>query len=203
MATILHGGIPVSLPAHWRQSAAYRRYRAGLANAKTFQAAVEYLGLVLVNPEWRLFAAADFAPQARYAQKFLNTAALYRRGSEDEQFTAIKAQQVLTRLLIATAGGHPREPVMDAKLRQAAESVRGWTTAVRVHWPDADDVIRHLARVAPWTVGRRRSIRALMAHKSRRPVHLAHQLAAWELGVSIRAIRQASRPRKPVILKSA
>src|SRR4029079_4300131 len=91
--TIFHGGIRVQLPARWRRSAAYRQYRAGFARAKTFQAAGEYLNAALVDPKLRLFAAADFLPQEHYAQQFLNTAALYRRGSEDEQFTAIKAQQ--------------------------------------------------------------------------------------------------------------
>jgi hypothetical protein len=201
---VLHGGIPIQLPKSWRRSVAYRRYRAGLARATTFQAAVEYLNGALEDPHLRLFAAADFAPHATYAQQFLNSAALYRRGSEDEQFMAIKAQQVLTRLLIATAGGHPREPVSaDIRLSHTAERVAYWTEALEGYWPHPEPVLLQLGRVASWTVAHRKALRVLLTRKSKRPVHVAHQLTAWEFGVSVRAIRKASRPHPHVILKSA
>lgn len=202
MPTILQRNVPVVLPKYFRRTRAYRIYHAQIAQATTFKDIIERLEAQLQSPTGRIFLAADFDPQAHYAQKFLRTTALSAQKNPD---MAKRALKILTHLWTDTADQRGRRATVQSLTQSEAARIievrQAWARIVgpiwKAVWPDKRALLKALEASASlfpgytWTDAHASQLRALLGRPTMRPVYLVVQLTAWTLRMPIRRVRSA------------
>lgn len=188
-----------------RDTDAYRRYRKRIDGATSYGDLLARLTAALQAKD-RDKIAADFAPSESYARKFLATTALYlsRPRASAEHKQALRATKLLSELLWSGAlrPGRPRSPEIDPMLTaRGLAAVDFWLGLVRPLWHAAGESRGTLARAIglavadrfTWTAAHERDTAKMLARRSCRPSTVAIQLAAWELDLSVRQVRQCRR----------
>lgn len=201
---MIRRAVPVILPTHWRRSKAYQSYRAALAQPTTFRGIIEHLEAQLRTPLGQVYLAADFMPQARFAQKFVRTLAL---SASQNPTLAKRAAKVLLQIFTQAQPQRGRKPVVQPLTRGEADRIQAmraaWGEVVQplwgAVWPDRRQFLKALEGASAmstfqWSESHRSEMRAMLARTHVRPSHVVNQLTAWSLMMPVRRVRSGARP---------
>lgn len=193
---------PLQLTARYRRSAAYRQFRAQLAQLETFADLVALLDQLAKNPsaEARAAAVLEFAPASPVARRFLNSIglALGRPKADPMHILAERGMHALAGLQRGPAGRPGRPRGMGVSASQVAAVVaarRRWTAALLPLWAEAagDRGKLLVALQAACRGVEARVLEGVVRRPALRPVDLANQLTAWETAVPVRGVRAVMR----------
>lgn len=184
----------------------YRRYRESIDSVGQYAEIVKRLEAAVHDPTLRLAIGLDFAPEADYARRFISTTGLGRTkplGSPERRL-ADRAMRLVIYLLC----GGPRPAGRPIGRRAGPEEVKhvidahaAWLRLLRPLWlacgSDRRRIPGAVALASPdrlgWTAAHHHELARLARRRSTRPSTVATQLTAWELGLSVHAVRRLRR----------
>jgi hypothetical protein len=200
---VIHRAGKVVLPTHWRRCKAYRTYRAAIAQPATFRGIIERLESQLQTSAGRTYLAADFAPSAHFARKFVHTLAL---SLDQNPSLAKRALKILVQIYTDAPPPRGRKTVQSVTIDEAERIQvmrKAWAEVViplwKHTWPDRRSFLKALEGAATfsvmeWSESRRSDMRTILARSHARPVHVINQLTAWSLMIPVRRVREGAKP---------
>lgn len=210
----------IAVPSSFRRSRAYRDYVSAVKAAKTYGEMVALLERMAAGSQRRIsdrFAPLlDFSPTATYAVQFMNTTRLYQatmpRGSEARDLSerALRALDVLNHGA-PRVGRKAQPPLADDEAASIKAARQRWVARLEQTWPlarayrfDLSRLVVTLVRdLLPLPVSHQKALSALVRRRWTRLSDVVDQLAAWEIGVSVRRVRAARTHQKDTLSRFA